>query len=251
MTNPAAAKDKIETVDPSNARLFQRIEVIDDLLPRTAAFNMAADESLLAGSGNVPVLRIYRWSQPAISFGYFTRIAELRPSGGRERVRRWTGGGIVEHGADFTYALVVPRPALGTLGAPGQSYALLHHALAQALAQVGVAADPLTNGNLVEGARFSEAPGCYCFAHPVAHDLMGGGGKLAGAAQRRTRRGLLHQGSVQIGGGAAGWRERLAQSLPRALCAAPLQRPLTPAEEESASRLAEAKYATRAWLERW
>ena len=255
MTIPPAAKDKIERADEFRARLFERLEVIDDPLPRSAAFNMAADESLLEQLEDNPLLRIYRWSRAAISFGYFTRFAELRPGGGCELVRRWTGGGIVEHGADFTYALVIPRSGLAALGAPGQSYQLLHRALAQALAKAGVETNALSEEILPGNARPSGAPGCYCFAHPVAHDLMGGGRKLAGAAQRRTRRGLLHQGSVQgcggeLGSGIEGWRERLAQSLPRALCAAPVWRSMTPTEEEGAHRLAERKYATQAWLER-
>jgi lipoate-protein ligase A len=216
---------------------------------------MAADESLLERSGETPVLRIYRWLEPAISFGYFTRLAELRAEGRRALVRRWTGGGIVEHGADFTYALVIPRRELGTWGAPGQTYQLLHHALARALAQAGVEAKPLPEEIRPANLQSGQTPGCYCFAHPVAHDLMNGDRKLAGAAQRRTRRGLLHQGSVQgcdaLGSDPGGWRERLAQSLPRALCATPVQRSLTSAEMEGASRLAEAKYATQAWLERW
>jgi lipoate-protein ligase A len=46
-----------------------------------------------------------------------------------------------------------------------------------------------------------ETGGALCFQNPVEHDVMDcDGRKLAGAGQRRTRFGLLHQGSVAVGG---------------------------------------------------
>ena len=57
------------------------------------------------------------------------------------------------------------------------------------------------------------ASGYNCFANPVRADVMIDGRKVAGAAQRRTRAGLLQQGSVQyvdLGNGLAG---RFAQAL--------------------------------------
>ena len=57
-----------------------------------------------------PLLRVYRWERPAVSFGYFERwepVREKYPE--REAVRRWTGGGVVLHGEDFTYSMLIPR----------------------------------------------------------------------------------------------------------------------------------------------
>jgi lipoate-protein ligase A len=224
------------------------LEVIDDPQPRPASFNMAADESLLEQIGDAVVLRIYRWLRPAISFGYFTELAAVRQRHEeRELVRRWTGGGIVEHGTDFTYSLVIPRRDLVELGSAGRSYELIHQALAEALA--GGGAVSITKEHA--GAPRSES-GAHCFEHPVAHDLLIDGRTTAGAAQRRTRRGLLHQGSVQgVGGVMAAWQERLAERLPETLCSSAVRRGFTPAEEEGAARLAAEKYATQAWLERF
>src|SRR5260221_12180613 len=39
-----------------------------------------------------------------------------------------------------------------------------------------------------------------CFASHVRYDIVVGAAKLAGAAQRRTQWGLLHQGSIQLHG---------------------------------------------------
>jgi lipoate-protein ligase A len=166
---------------------------------------MAIDEVLLAaavGLGGV-LLRFYGWSETAATFGYGQRFREvalwtpLRPL-----IRRPTGGGLVEHARDWTYSLVVP-PSDPWYDLPAaQSYRRLHEWLAGALARLGVratlAAEPST-----------PAPG-QCFAGPERLDLVCGETKLAGAAQRRTRGGLLIQGSVQpapTGVAAGSWQE--------------------------------------------
>ena len=71
---------------------------------------------------------------------------------------------------------------------PGESYRLIHAALAEALGAQGYAAG-LSN----IGAAHSPE----CFVGAVEHDVVADGRKIAGGAQRRTRRALLHQGSVQ------------------------------------------------------
>jgi lipoate-protein ligase A len=254
VTNPAIEKDKIRPrgdgtrAYPAAGALFRQLEVIDDPQPHPAAFNMALDEALLDHADAAVVLRIYRWLQPAVSFGYFLRYDALRPDGTRELVRRWTGGGSVEHGADFTYSLIIPGAELATLGSGRGSYASIHHALGQALEHAGVAP---SQAAAASPARTAPAPAAECFANPVAYDLLSEGRKIAGAAQRRTRRGLLHQGSVQGIVPIADWRERLARTLPRALCVSPAFRRFRPTEERRANWLAETKYGTSAWLQRF
>src|SRR3954471_19035556 len=88
--------------------MLAALHVYDDLEPRPAALNMAVDEALLADA-SLPILRFYRWRQPSLSFGYFGRYAEVESQADRrEIVRRWTGGGIVPHGDDLTYSIVIP-----------------------------------------------------------------------------------------------------------------------------------------------
>src|ERR1700738_487047 len=87
---------------------LEKLRLIHQESPRSAAENMAVDETLFLTAPG-PVLRSYRWIRPAVSFGYFPpwKDVALRFAG-RDLVRRWTGGGIVEHGQDFTYSLVIP-----------------------------------------------------------------------------------------------------------------------------------------------
>jgi lipoate-protein ligase A len=83
-----------------------------------------------------------------------------------------------------------------------------------------------------------------CFANPVRADVMIDGRKIAGAAQRRTRRGLLQQGSIQGIELENGLAERFAQAL-SANCS---ERKLDDEILRRAQELAELKYATHAWL---
>jgi lipoate-protein ligase A len=160
--------------------------------PGESSFNMALDQALLEATPRLgqPVLRFYSWTERAASFGYFQKIAEvncLTPL--RPLVRRPTGGGIVPHDADWTYSLVFPTRHEWYSLAATESYQRVHEWIQAAFAEIGVVAD-LAPAN-------SDAPPGQCFVGYVKSDVLCGGRKIAGAAQRRTRDGLLIQGSVQ------------------------------------------------------
>lgn len=157
-----------------------------------AAWNMALDEALLLSTpaADRPILRFYGWAEPAASFGYFQtydEIARLTPL--RPLVRRPTGGGLVPHADDWTYAIVIPAGHAWHRMRAEASYERLHRWLQRAFAQVGVETS-------LAAAPRTEGPG-QCFVGAEKNDLLHGGRKIAGAAQRRTRHGLLIQGSVQ------------------------------------------------------
>jgi len=87
--------------------MFAALDIYHDLSARAAAMNMAIDEALLEYA-TLPCIRFYRWHSPALSFGYFGKFAHVACyAGERDLVRRWTGGGIVFHGEDLTYSIVV------------------------------------------------------------------------------------------------------------------------------------------------
>ncbi len=162
-----------------------------DPVARDGPENMAVDE-WLAETRDIPVLRSYRWAPGWGSFGYFVKTAEL-PAWGLRWVRRWTGGGMVDHRADWTYTLFIPN-GFGLAEARGaESYRVIHSALVVALREVGI--DARLSGAMPPAA------GGECFRQPVEYDVLDAAGrKIAGAGQRRTARGLLHQGSVAAGG---------------------------------------------------
>ncbi|MFT4638880.1 MAG: lipoate-protein ligase A [Verrucomicrobiales bacterium] len=165
-----------------------------DHLLQDGPANMAVDESLLFAAGQVPVCRVYGWSESAVTFGYFQSHDEICDAfPGRALTRRWTGGGAVEHGGagECTYSLAVPATHSFARLRPLESYCLLHAEISAALCDVGIEA--------VLYKRKLPYLGQACFQHPVLGDVvLSSGQKVAGAAQRRTRQGLLIQGSIQF-----------------------------------------------------
>ncbi len=172
-------------------RLFASLIVYHDVDTRSAALNMAIDEALLE-MATIPTIRFYKWNHPALSFGYFGKFDDVA-NHERDIVRRWTGGGIVFHGEDLTYSIVIPA----TDAAFGQSsiliYEKVHRAISAAFAANGRSVE-LVEGRDVALRRPRTAqravPTNNCFANPVRADVLSNGRKIAGAAQRRTRRGL-------------------------------------------------------------
>lgn len=219
--------------------LFADLLEIHDPEPHAAALNMAIDEMLLRQTTR-PTLRIYRWVEPAVSFGYFGKIADAEMvAQGRPMVRRWTGGGIVEHGKDLTYTLVVPREHPMFRFSAIESYRLIHEAIAGLLSGEGMRAE-------IAGAA-SAPPVASCFAQPVQYDIVVGAAKLAGAAQRRTRWGMLHQGSIQAPESLDALRDTLAAAFGEQV----RRQELSASIEEDALRLAAEKYGTPAWLRKY
>jgi len=160
--------------------------------PCAPAFNMALDEALLYAAPRIgqPVLRFYGWSEPAASFGYFQHYAEIeRLVQLRPLIRRPTGGGIVPHDVDWTYSLVFPPGSKWYALRALESYQRVHQWIQAAFAKLGFSCE-LAPATL-------KAHGGQCFVGHEKSDLLWHGQKIAGAAQRRTREGLLIQGSIQ------------------------------------------------------
>jgi lipoate-protein ligase A len=202
------------------------------------ARNMAVDEALLR-EVQAPVLRIYGWNIPAISLGYF-QPAVIAPVG-RPYIRRYTGGGLVDHAHDVTYTIVLPRahPWL-ELSAPA-SYEQVHLGVQAALAACGIVSELAPTASAAQ----SEA----CFQKPVLHDVVADDAKLSGAAQRRTREGMLHQGSILLPDPArnADLRRGFANAFAHRLDLTLKPSELTPQEEMRAGLLERDRYATEGW----
>lgn len=216
--------------------LFPKLVRLADPEPHSAVLNMAIDEELLR-TATTPTLRHYRWTHRAVSFGYFAKYADVeRAWPTLEPVRRWTGGGIVLHGDDFTYSLVVPHHCPFFKVRPQDSYRAVHERIARALGMgsESLAPDPAPK---ISGA---------CFENAARHDLVVGATKIAGAAQRRTRSGLLHQGSIQLPHLPLHFPQRLATALGEEIVESMLADELIAA----AQSLATQRYSTPSWLRR-
>jgi lipoate-protein ligase A len=197
---------------------------------------MALDETLLENCARLgmPVLRFYGWNTPAATFGYSQHYAQVSAwTALRPLIRRPTGGGLVPHDRDWTYSLVFPPEHRWYRFKAVESYCGVHQWVQRAFARIGV------EGELAAAAQ-KPAPG-QCFIGAERFDLLLAGAKVAGAAQRRTRSGLLIQGSVQPQGRQLdrnGWEEAMLGS------GDVRWRPLAPDAQlkERANELAAGKY---------
>ena len=153
---------------------------------------MALDEAVLEAMPRLgqPVLRFYGWVEPAATFGYFQKFAEVEQATLlRPLIRRPTGGGIVPHDADWTFSLAFPASHAWHRLRAEESYRRVHEWVRAAFARIGVTVE------LASCCR-KTGPG-QCFVGYEKSDVLWQGRKIAGAAQRRTHAGLLIQGSIQ------------------------------------------------------
>lgn len=163
--------------------------------PLDGRLNMAIDEAMLmaadSGLSEAPTLRLYEWREAAVSIGYL-QSASFFSAAGLPVVRRITGGRAVLHGSDLTYSIVLdsshPLFSQGVLGA----YKAISRCIAQALKELGVDAGFARQGSKPD-AR-SEA----CFYVPSRQEVLVGGKKIAGSAQRRLKNALLLHGSIML-----------------------------------------------------
>jgi len=190
-------------------------------------WNMGVDEALLASAaaGGPASLRLYGWQGAWLSLGYAQRATPERAAACRAAgtgvVRRATGGRAVLHGSDLTYAVAARESALPE--GLRATYALLAGALADGLADLGIAAERAPVG---EG----EGPGFDCFAAPADDELCVGGQKLVGSAQLRAGGAVLQHGSLRLAPDPPGARQAAgldgtgATSLAEIGCGASLER---------------------------
>jgi len=167
---------------------------------RDGVSNMARDEALLQCVGlrcSLATLRFYRWSTPTVSLGYFQSYEHFTalppPACDLPVVRRQTGGGAIIHDQELTYALVLPldHPLL-TDGGPNALYHHVHAAFADLLTRYGLT---FSSGPPDAGGCSHRGP-FFCFERHARFDLLAGGKKLMGSAQRRTTHAVLQHGSL-------------------------------------------------------
>lgn len=233
--------------------------------------NMAWDEALLfhASSSDL-VLRLYAWEPPGLSLGYFQKFREMTesfdaPKIGAVITRRITGGDAILHINELTFSLTGADGAPPFDGTVESSYRRIHEAVALGLEEVGVTSCLREADGAAAGIP---DPAGRCFYRVTSFDLVSGGRKLVGSAQRRTQGRVLHHGSIPLKPnpmtpGAADCTTLASRvvSYPEAarvlkhgfeetfgVCLEPWEP--EPFLLEKSVNLAEAKYGAKAWIQR-
>lgn len=168
--------------------------IIIDPLPGSGAWNMAVDEALLTAAveRSQCAVRWYQWSEPTISLGHFQDAQAVARHGTLARlpvVRRLSGGGAILHHHELTYSCTVP--ASHPLARDAREiYLHVHRALIAVLEQFGC---PVA----LRGESQAEKSGEFlCFGRGDAFDVVLGGYKVIGSAQRRRKGAVLQHGSL-------------------------------------------------------
>lgn len=173
---------------------------------RGGAENMAIDDAMLkwCDEHQAAALRIYQWSSPTLSLGYFQPWKECRDyveqenqksvevgCGDLEIVRRRTGGGAIVHHHDWTYSLAIPWET-HRHGPTRNLYQWVHQGLVRWLSDLGFQAQ------MQALSEPTTTPPFLCFLRRTEGDILVGSDKVIGSAQRRGRRSVLQHGSVLL-----------------------------------------------------
>jgi lipoate-protein ligase A len=260
--------------------------------PQSGSCNMAVDEALLTAAvdGGPATLRLYQWSEPTLSLGYFQHYDdrdEHAASRTSAVVRRQSGGGAILHDRELTYSLTLP-PGHPLATDATALYNSIHNAFI-ALLTPKLSAESATQWQLaLHRADCRRAPNeepFLCFERRACGDLVleptataiqvaaatnsvPRAYKIMGSAQRRHRGAILQHGSLLIAQSPAapelpGWQELTGTPLPIDELMSSVVRQLfgllnldaAPAElpasiRDMARRIDQEKYSSRSWTAR-
>jgi len=168
------------------------------------ASNMAIDEALLDTfdpGKSTPVLRLYGWDPPALSFGRFQDPGEVLDlercrAANVTAVQRITGGGVIYHADELTYAIVCAPQHLPGETTIKESFRFLTGFLLTFYRELGLPASYAADMPAGMARLGRRTP--FCFAGRESYDILIEGRKIGGNAQRRLRNAVFQHGSIPL-----------------------------------------------------
>jgi len=146
-----------------------------------------------------PTLRLYQWNPPAVSLGYNQNAHKVVNTAFCKAsnipiVKRPTGGSAIFHDAELTYSFCGNFDSRPSFASPLGSYLSVCGGIIRGLKKTGI---------MLEARGFSEGKepsftGRDCFSLSSRHDLVCGGRKAVGSAQRRNSAAFLQHGSILL-----------------------------------------------------
>jgi lipoate-protein ligase A len=170
----------------------------------SAEENMEIDARLLASldEQDSPILRLYDWEGKCGTFGFLTKPEDYlnlarASSLGVSLAKRPTGGGIVFHVWDFAFSVLVPAGSKYFSKNTLENYSFVNNLVLETIK--AFAKENLAVTIIPEDAPSLDAD-CkrFCMAQPTKYDVVWQQRKIAGAAQRQTKAGFLHQGTISL-----------------------------------------------------
>lgn len=169
--------------------------------------NMALDAELLRNlsSSSDCILHLYAWDGACATYGHFIRPYDYLDLRGVEKMqlqlaRRPTGGGIIFHLCDLAFSILVPSTHPAYSKNTLENYAFINAIVSKVVTRfLGGEKIPVLLPEETGGVLLPD-PACrhFCMAKPTKYDVMLDGRKVGGGAQRCTKQGFLHQGSIAV-----------------------------------------------------
>lgn len=163
---------------------------------------MAIDEFMIAWRDRTgrSVARVYGWDPPAITLGRYQDARCVNRDAcrgtGIDVVRRITGGGAIFHDHEVTYAVACGETSITRNGlSVPDSFRFLNGAMIAFYAGLGLAAE---YSGECDAGRPSSRRVPFCFAGREEYDLLIGGKKIGGNAQRRVGNTIFQHGSIPL-----------------------------------------------------
>lgn len=182
--------DSFTLIDTGMASARQNMELDSKLLKELDPFSLT------------PILHLYDWNRVSATYGHFIHPSDYFSEEGLSKsvleiAQRPTGGGVIFHNTDWAFSLLIPSNhpsySMNTL----ENYAFVNTLVIEVIKRfVGKAA----TFNLLQEETKPVDLYCsrFCMAKPTKYDVMLNGKKISGGAQRRTKAGYLHQGTISL-----------------------------------------------------
>lgn len=170
---------------------------------------MQKDVFLLDNLKNEPILHLYSWRNPSLTYGYFIDIQKFMDINKAKvknlsLAKRPTGGGIVFHLWDLAFSFLMPESNKNFFINPLENYKFVNSIVLEATAKFLQTSsfllekEELSNNDDKLNVNEKEIPLNFCMAKPTKYDVIHLGKKIVGAAQRKKKNGYLHQGTISL-----------------------------------------------------
>jgi len=161
-----------------------------------AKTNMAIDYALAScfKETHTPILRFYTWEN-SFTLGMsqkFENYTQLEKQYDYNCAKRITGGGVLFHGHDISYSLIIPSSWFKDLSVK-QSYEQICQFLLSFYKDLGL---QTCFAKDLEEIKLSKSE--FCQVGFEAYDIIVNGKKIGGNAQKRSKKMIFQHGSVPL-----------------------------------------------------
>ena len=167
---------------------------------------MAIDEAIFLScqqGKSLPTIRLYGWTPPAVSLGYFQKAEnainfEACKRRGVDVVKRLSGGRAVLHDKELTYSLICPEgtPPFGKTIL--ETYKTISMCLISALKNLNLDVKWVTSKEKHSSFRHLNDKTVSCFSSPSWYEITVEGKKICGSAQKRGGGTWLQHGAILL-----------------------------------------------------